>query len=60
MRLSTLVSYWITSGSGMESLHHYPGDLIWEKMHELGYTFVMYVLWKRTYVTSDANVVKVM
>nr|BAL14711.1 cytochrome P450 [Phlebia brevispora] len=33
-------------------------DHLWEKMHELGQTYMVYVLWDPNYVTSDANVVK--
>ena len=34
-------------------------DFLWGTMKELGNTYMIYILWGRNYVTSDANVVKV-
>lgn len=36
-----------------------PGEAIWKKMQEIGYTFELYILWDRAYVTADVNVIKV-
>ncbi|KAI0693151.1 cytochrome P450 [Cytidiella melzeri] len=33
-------------------------DFIWDKMLEIGHTFELYILWDRTLITSDVNIIK--
>ncbi len=35
------------------------GDFVWDEVARLGETFEFYVLWERSLITSDANIIKV-
>ena len=37
----------------------YLGEAAWQKLRELGHTLDTYVLWDRTWITDDVNVIKV-